>query len=104
MAKYPGYIMLRQGWFAPLRNDNTMPVWARALFYILQNADYKSGIAYVTASDMVKKLGASRNAVDAAVAFLISKGFISHKNGKGRTKHFVLSPALHMKPKENYAK
>jgi DNA-binding IclR family transcriptional regulator len=86
--------MLNVQYLAPLRNDTDFEVWARALFYILNQCDYRTGIAYISASDMVKALGASRNAVDAAVAFLIRKGFVSHINGKGRTKHFRLAIGL----------
>lgn len=84
----PSFIMLNRQLLDGYRNDPQLPVVLRVFLYLLSKADIANGIAYQTASDIVKALGASRSNVDNALNLLTRKGLISKVKGKGRSKHF----------------
>lgn len=85
------FLMLSQHYLAAFQNDAEFETTLGILLLILYKANYRDGIAYITANDIVDTLGAHRSHVDRRIAFLIRKGLISKVNGKGRSKHFRLS-------------
>lgn len=93
-AKESAFIQIMLPYLAPYRNDEELPVIMRVLLFILWKTNYKTKLAYVTAGDIVKALGAARSNVDAALSTLTRKGLISKTDGKGRLKHYSLAGGL----------
>jgi Fic family protein len=89
-ARRLAFLQIRQDYLAPYRNDGDLPVSLRVVLYLMNVANFETGIAHVNEADIVKALGAARSTVSEAILLLVRKDLISKVNGKGRSKHFLL--------------